>query len=72
MPSPKKEKKNKAVDKRMIQCIIFLHGHQTNLEVTVKNISVPGAELGGVCGFSPVLSMLLTSLTYLMGSSKKS
>lgn len=51
MLSPKKEKENKAVDKSMIQCIIFLRGHQTNLEVAVKNISVPGAELGGVCGF---------------------
>lgn len=56
----------------MIQCIIFLHGHRTNLEVTVKNTSVPGAELGGVCGFSPVLSVLLPSLTYLIGTSKKS
>ena len=35
----------------VIQCIIFLHGHQTNLEEAVKNIIVPGAELGGVCGF---------------------
>lgn len=41
-------KKNKAMDKSMIQCVIFLHGHQTHLEEAEKNISVPGAELGGV------------------------
>lgn len=60
----KKEKKKKAVDKSMIQCIIILHGHQTNLEVAVKNISVPGAELGGVCGFqsSPIC---VAAITYL-------